>query len=91
MANAKRDWTKTGVIVSLADWIQRDGSVSGNQVLAVIVMRERDGALSLDPSIALKDVEAMMCAHLAPLLEDAAAARAEKRKQGARVKWDDSG
>lgn len=77
--------------MALADWIQREGSVPGNAALAVIVMREKDGALAVDAAIAAKDVEAMMGAHLAPLLEDLLRARAEKRKQGARVQWDDVG
>jgi hypothetical protein len=91
MAKVERDWSKTGVIVSLADWIRRDGSLPDNQVLAVIVMREKDGALSVCEQVAARDVEAMMCAHLAPLLEDLKKAREEKRKQGARVKWEDVG
>lgn len=73
--------------MALADWIQREGNVPGNAALAVIVMREKDGALAVAGEIAVKDVEGMMCAHLAPLLEDLEKARAEKRKQGARVNW----
>lgn len=91
MAKAPLDWTRTGTIVAMADWIRRDANLPDNAALAVIVMREKDGALSVDPAIALKDVEAMMSAHLGPLLEDLAAARKEERKQGARVKWDDVG
>ncbi len=88
MAAKTRDWTRTGTIVALADWIRREGSTEGNRALAVIVMRERDGALSLDEGIALKDVEAMMRANLEPLLEDVKQAREERRRQGARVAWD---
>jgi hypothetical protein len=91
VAKVERNWEKTGTIVSLADWIRKDGSVADNQVLAVIVMRARDRALSVREDVALKDIEPMMSAHLAPLLDDLEKARAEKRKQGARVKWESLG
>jgi hypothetical protein len=91
MSKPQRDWTRTGTIEALAGWMQREGDVDGNAALAVIVMREKDGALAVSAAIAVKDVEAMMCAHLAPLLEDLARNRAEGKKPTARVKWEEVG
>lgn len=88
---AKRDWTRTGTIVALADWILREGHVEGNAALAVIVMREKDGALAVNHAVAAKDVEAMMCAHLEPLLASLERERAERRTGAARVRWDEIG
>jgi len=81
MAKTPRDWTKTGTIAAMARWLREESGA-----LAVIVMREGDGALDVHAEIAPKDVEGMMCVYLAPLIEDLARARAEKRS--ARVKWE---
>ena len=86
MTKAARDWTRTGTIVAMADWLRRESGA-----LAVIVMRGQDGALAVDEAIAPRDVEAMMCAHLTPLVEDLGRAREEKRGQGARARWEEMG
>ena len=86
MTKAARDWARTGTIVAMADWLRRESGA-----LAVIVMRGQDGALAVDEAIAPRDVEAMMCAHLTPLVEDLGRAREEMRGHGARVRWEEMG
>lgn len=91
MTKPPRDWTRTGTIVAMADWLRRESGA-----LAVIVMRPQDGALSMDDAIAPKDVEGMMCVHLEPLVEDLRKNRDQgsgnrDQKNVARVRWEELG
>ena len=76
MGSAKdADWSRTGTIVTYAEWLRK---LSG--ALAVIVVRRDDAALAADPEIAPMDVKDLVCDRAERLADDLELARKEKRK-----------
>lgn len=74
-----RDWTKTGTVASMADWLRKKSGA-----LAVIVVRVEDAVLSADAEIAPSDVERVVADKLLLLTKNLAAARL-KKKHAARL------
>lgn len=79
MAGKGPDWSKTGTIVAMAEWL-RDKSGA----LCVVVLRRDDAALAADPELAPLDARELLHERVEVLAADLAAARSEKRK-GARL------
>ena len=73
-SNKTRDWTKTGTIVALAEWIQKSGGA-----LAGVVIRVDDAALAIDPELMPKDVQELLNDRLPDLIKNMAAARLEMK------------
>lgn len=69
------DWTKTGTLVAMAEWLRvRSGA------LCVVVLRRDDASLAADPELAPADARELLRERIDPLVADLAAARAERRK-----------
>ncbi len=76
------DWTKTGTVAAMAEWVrERSGA------LAVVVVRVNDGVLAADPDLAPGDARELLSERVPPLAADLAAARQEKRR-AARVEME---
>jgi hypothetical protein len=69
------DWSKTGTVVAMAEWL-RDSS----DAFAVIVLRRDDSVLALDPKLRPNDVEQLLPEHLPQLLANVEQARADKKR-----------
>ena len=69
------DWSKTGTVVAMAEWLRaRSGG------FAVVVLRRDDAVLAVDPELAPEDARELLFERIPPLVADLAAARREKRK-----------
>jgi hypothetical protein len=77
MARKPLDWTKTGTIVAMAEWLRKSGDE-----LAVVVIRPSDAAFAADPILAAADAGALIEHYLPQLVEDLAKAHQEKRAAG---------
>lgn len=73
------DWSKTGTVVAMAEWLR-----SKSDAIAVLVVRPNDGALAVDPRCAPADAGELLLERLPQLLLNLDEARRGK-KDSARV------
>jgi len=75
MAKKPLDWTRTGTVVAMADWI-RDSSGA----MLVMVVRRDDSVLSADPALMASDAYRLVEEYIPALAADLEQSRLEKRK-----------
>lgn len=73
-ARKEPEWSKTGTVAGMADWLRKKSGA-----LAVIVIRVDNSVLSADDELAPMDVRGLVHDHLPLLVSDLARARTEKR------------
>lgn len=72
-----RDWTKTGTIQGMANWIQKEASVGGGGCLFVCVVRVDDLAIASDMALLPRDVLTVFEDRIPELIEKLEANRRE--------------
>jgi hypothetical protein len=73
------DWSKTGTVCAMADWLMKDGDA-----ICVLVIRPHDSVFSVDPKCAPSEAERLVLEYLPHLTSRVAATRKEQ-KQAARL------
>lgn len=73
------DWTKTGTVAGMAEWI-----CAKSDALCVLVIRVNNGVLVAHPDVAPNDAGELILDRLADLVSELRKARDEKRKAARR-------
>jgi hypothetical protein len=73
------DWTKTGTVAAMADWLRKSGDA-----LCVLVIRPHDSVFAVDPRCKPEDAAERVLEYLPRLVGRVEADRREK-KQAARL------
>lgn len=73
------DWTKTGTVSAMSDWL-----LKSSDAICVLVIRPHDSVFAVDPNCPPSDAEGLVKQYLPFLTSRVAAARKEK-KQAARL------
>ncbi len=79
MARKLRDWTKTGTVEGIAEWLCKQ-----SDAICVLVIRPHDSVLAVDPKCAPADAEELINTYVPRLVGKVDLARREK-KQAARL------
>jgi hypothetical protein len=79
MAHKPLDWTKTGTLAAMADWLMKDGDC-----ICVLAIRAHDSVFSVDPRCKPEDAGERVLEYLPHLVGRVEATRREK-KQAARL------
>ena len=73
------DWTKTGTVAAMSDWL-----LKSSDAVCVLVIRPRDSVFAVDPQCKPEDAEELVKQYLPRLASQVEHARREK-KQAARL------
>ena len=79
MSKRQLDWTKTGTVCAMADWILKDGDA-----ICVLVIRPHDSVFAVDERCKPEDAAERVLEYLPFLVSRVASTRKEK-KQAARL------
>jgi hypothetical protein len=82
MSRKPLDWTKTGTVAAMAEWLRKSGDA-----FVVVVVRRDDAVMAVDPEVMPRDAAELVRDHLSSLAADAEAARREGHK-AARVEME---
>jgi hypothetical protein len=74
-----RDWSKTGTIQGMAEWLRKQGAAGGGGCLFVCVVRVDDLAIAADPQLAPRDLLALFEDRLPELRARLEAERKERQ------------